>query len=394
MSKNSGEKNNNTSIFSEAKFKLRIEDHAFLTFVHFRDYKPDEVTMFGITKADDPLYVTEFALVKQKVNPASSDCDPEGMDDHICKYLSKGVLPLNSERIWFHSHPMTGENSANPSIKDMSTWNDNDNKHKNFMVMGILSKSGHMTCKLRIKGNASSIVAGLNSELSYEQDIPVEIIETDLYKKAVLNKIISLGGEELIKNIGEDKALKTFKDTFSIKDLFPEYISELESDYARLVSKDTPVYTHHVGISHYNYINTNLNLHEKKTVTAQTIPEVFVHVGTDISDVDSFLLRPYLNLMSSSYEACGDDHIRKTYGSYIDEWRPSANDYVSSILGAIQSDILRFGDTNKGKLKMDGAHIPLHDKKCAVSRSLELYPVFISKIQEVCKNTPVTQSQI
>lgn len=366
--------------------KLRIDDHAFLTFEYFRDYRPDEVTMFGITKKDDPLYVTEFALVQQKVNAASSDCTPDGMADHICKYLESGILPLNSERIWFHSHPMTGENSANPSAKDMSTWNDPDNKHKNFMVMGILSKSGHITCKLRVRGNLSSVVAGMNSDFCYESDIPIEIIPTDIYKNALLGKIASLGGEQLISNLGSEKTLSTFAKTFTIKDLFPENIQRLEAEYARLVTKDTSIY--HVNnvnrgyLGHYGISIPNQN--EKKTVNAETIPEIFVHVGIDIGTIDEFIAKPYLSMTSHEYLACGENDVRSAYGSYVDEWKPSDSDYVSTILGAISADMLRVGENGKCKLKFSSNISTIDEKKTAVRRSLELYPVFSRKLAEVC----------
>lgn len=374
-----------------AGLKLRIEDHAFLTFQHFRDYRPDEVTMFGITKLDDPLYVTEFALVKQKVNAASSDCDPEGMVDHICLYMEKGIPPLNCERVWFHSHPMTGENSANPSAKDMSTWNDPDNKHKNFMIMGILSKSGHITCKLRVRGNLSSIVAGMNSDFCYELDIPIEIVKTDTYTNALVQKITALGGQALIESLGKDKILEAFSKSFSIKDLFPENIARLESDYSRLVTKDSPVHggVYNVGGSHYGVFVPQV---EKKTVTAATIPEVFAHVGIDISDIDQFLSRPYLNITSSEYVPCGDNEVRKAYGSYVDEWKPSDDDYVSTILGAVNADMIRFGEDGKCKLKFASNSTALQEKKIAVRRSLELYPVFSNKLAKLCQ--PTTSSSI
>lgn len=374
-----------------AGLKLRIEDHAFLTFQYFRDYRPDEVTMFGITKLDDPLYVTEFALVKQKVNAASSDCDPEGMVDHICLYMAKGIPPLNCERVWFHSHPMMGENSANPSAKDMSTWNDPDNKHKNFMIMGILSKSGHITCKLRVRGNLSSIVAGMNSDFCYELDIPIEIVKTDTYTNALVQKITALGGQALIESLGKDKILEAFSKSFSIKDLFPENIARLESDYSRLVTKDSPVHggVYNVGGSHYGVFVPQV---EKKTVTAATIPEVFAHVGIDISDIDQFLSRPYLSIASSEYVPCGDNEIRKAYGSYVDEWKPSDDDYVSTILGAVNADMVRFGEDGKCKLKFASNSTTLQEKKIAVRRSLELYPVFSSKLAKLCQ--PTTSSSI
>lgn len=373
---------------SPTPFKLRIEDHAFAVLSYLRDYKPDEVTMFGITKLDDPLYVTEFALVKQKVNYASSDCDPEGMVDHICKYINKGIPPLNSERIWFHTHPMTGDSSANPSTKDMNTWNDPDNKHKNFMVMGILSKSGQITCKLRIRGDFSSIVTGLNSPLVHEVDIPIEIVKTDYYKQALVDKLTQLGASALIEAVGREEIVGIFSSKFTVKDLFPEQITALEKEYSELVSKDVPVIAHHnvnhIGIGFNHYYSQGSQVHqEKKTPSASTIPEMMVITGEDVGDLDSMLSKQYLASTAAWFVPAGEDQVRKCYGQYVDEWKPSETDYVSAILGAIAGDMIKFDENGKGQLK-PLSNITLIDKRRAVTRSMDLYPTMLRKLNEVC----------
>ena len=50
---------------SEKKLALRFCPTAWAKLLYFRDKTDNEVGGFGITKADDLLYVTDFVTVKQ-----------------------------------------------------------------------------------------------------------------------------------------------------------------------------------------------------------------------------------------------------------------------------------------------------------------------------------------
>lgn len=222
------------------QLELKINSDAFDMFLYMRDYKPDEVTMFGLTYPEDPLHVYEFVLVKQKVNSVSSDCDEDYMADFVADNVSKGIMPINCERVWCHTHPMTGANSANPSGKDMATWNDKDNALKNFMIMMILSRSGEMTCKLRIRSNLSNEVTGLDFPFEIEKDIPVKIVPSEAKEELIKATLITKFGEQAVTTLG-DKAVSVLGPYLNIKDLYPERITALEKQYEELVSKDTPI---------------------------------------------------------------------------------------------------------------------------------------------------------
>jgi hypothetical protein len=204
---------------------LKIDGAAFDKFLYMRDYKPYEVAMFGITHADNPLHVYDFELVKQKVNSASADCDPQYMADFLVNNIAKGIMPINCERVWCHTHPMTGDNSANPSHKDMSTWNDADNSHKNFLIMMILSKSGQITCKLRIRSNWNKEVAGLDLPFEFEKDIKVEIIKGETYMAKIKQAIVANYGQQAVDKLGDD-AVKVFAPYLKLIDIYPEFTEQ------------------------------------------------------------------------------------------------------------------------------------------------------------------------
>lgn len=225
---------------SKKQLELKINSDAFDMFLYMRDYKPDEVTMFGLTYPQDPLHVYEFVLVKQKVNSVSSDCDENYMADFVASNVDKGIMPINCERVWCHTHPMTGANSANPSGKDMATWNDKDNALKNFMIMMILSRSGEITCKLRIRSNLVNEVPGLDYPFEIEKDIPVKIIPSSTKDDLVKATLITKFGEQAVTALG-DKAMSALGPYVSIKDIYPDKIKDLEEQYEKLVSKDAPI---------------------------------------------------------------------------------------------------------------------------------------------------------
>lgn len=237
---------------------LRIDAKAFDKFTYMRDYRPCEVAMFGITHKNDPLHVYDFELVKQVVNSVSADCDKDYMADFVVANLAKGISPINCERIWCHTHPMTGDSSANPSHKDMSTWNDPDNSYKNFLVMMILSKTGQITCKLRIRSNWNKEVAGLNIPFEFEKDIKVEIVKDQAYADNIKNAIIRIFGEQAVNHLGAD-AFKVFSPYIKLIDVYPEF-ADLHKQYEELVSQEQFSNTNKIGF-------TNQGTHQGNTST-------------------------------------------------------------------------------------------------------------------------------
>ena len=159
--------------------ELLIDDVAFEFYKYARDYRNDEIALFGVTKPENPLHVTRFVVTKQKVNSVAADMDEDYLALYEGQMAMQKIMPINASRVWAHTHPMTGPSSAGPSGKDMATWNDEKNKFKNFFVMLILSRSGEITCRVRVRGSLSSIVTGLDNQITIEREIPVKVVPTD-----------------------------------------------------------------------------------------------------------------------------------------------------------------------------------------------------------------------
>jgi proteasome lid subunit RPN8/RPN11 len=122
---------------------LQLTEHAWNKW-RWMTRKPTEVGGFGISKADNYALITDIALVPQIANTASIDFDDAGLVTYVQAQAEAGLSPLQSFRVWFHTHP---SNSAEPSATDWETCN------KSFAafpwsIMAIMGKSGNTTAHL------------------------------------------------------------------------------------------------------------------------------------------------------------------------------------------------------------------------------------------------------
>jgi len=84
-----------------------------------RDVTDNEVGGFGITEAEDLLFVTDFVLVKQKVTAISVSFEDESVADFFEDQVEAGRQPEQFARLWLHTHP---GDSPEPSGTDESTF--------------------------------------------------------------------------------------------------------------------------------------------------------------------------------------------------------------------------------------------------------------------------------
>lgn len=99
---------------------LHFSPYAWAKLLHFRDKASNEVSGFGITKKDNPLYVEDFLTVEQEVTSATVAFDDEAIGEFYEKMAEKDYNPSQFGRIWIHTHPGF---SASPSSTDTETFN-------------------------------------------------------------------------------------------------------------------------------------------------------------------------------------------------------------------------------------------------------------------------------
>lgn len=363
-------------------FVVKIDDMAFDKLIFMRDHKPFEVTMFGISKADNLLHIEDFRLVKQEVESASSDCDPEGMAEYVCKMLALGVGPLRSERFWAHTHPMKGEGSANPSGKDMATWNDEDNSLKQFMVMFILSASGHMTCKVRWRGDTNLNTPGLNMSLVKEFDPKIEIVKTEDKKTKVSEAIKNIYGQQCIDALGEVKAIELLGNQIPILKLYPEF-EDLIKEYDLLVSKkvyhNTTTTTNNnrnIGFQHqdheYRGHHYSYQSQKKRNAEKRHIPEILLmaneHAETldDVKDMDLVYIKSSFDVEKEEIAILLKDFNKD---------RPTEPNMANVFLACISNDLISYNHKEKN-ITFSNKNGSAEKRGRALNDTSLLYPEF------------------
>jgi proteasome lid subunit RPN8/RPN11 len=98
---------------------LRFSPTAWAKLLHFRDKSDNEVGGFGVTDADDLLFVKEFVTVKQEVTCVSVEFEDEAVADFFDTQVDLGRKPEQFARIWLHTHP---GDSPEPSGTDEETF--------------------------------------------------------------------------------------------------------------------------------------------------------------------------------------------------------------------------------------------------------------------------------
>ena len=92
---------------------------AWLKLQFFLHAGSTEIGGFGISSADDLLYIEEFRTVRQSVSAVTVEFDDQAVADHFDRCVDQGIEPQRCARIWIHTHP--GE-SAQPSQTDEKTF--------------------------------------------------------------------------------------------------------------------------------------------------------------------------------------------------------------------------------------------------------------------------------
>jgi hypothetical protein len=98
---------------------LRFSPTAWAKLLYFRDESDNEIGGFGISQADDLLFVREFATVKQQVTAVSVRFDDIAVADFFDQQVDLGRKPQQFARIWCHTHP---SDCPQPSSIDEETF--------------------------------------------------------------------------------------------------------------------------------------------------------------------------------------------------------------------------------------------------------------------------------
>ena len=99
------------------KKSLRLSPTACAKLLYLRDLGDTEIGGFGITAADDLLYVENIELVRQTCDVASVAFDDDSVADFFDRQVDAGRRPEQVGRIWATPIPAPARIPARPTKK-------------------------------------------------------------------------------------------------------------------------------------------------------------------------------------------------------------------------------------------------------------------------------------
>jgi proteasome lid subunit RPN8/RPN11 len=168
---------------------LRFSPTAWAKLLFMRDLTDNEVAGFGVTDADDLLFVNEFVVIKQQVTCVSFIFDDQAVADFFEEQVDLSRKPEQFARIWLHSHP---GNSPEPSVTDEETF---ARVFGNcyWSIMCIVARNGNTFARLRFNvGPGGEVKIPVCVDYSYE----FEAADFELWK------------QQYKANVSEDNILK------------------------------------------------------------------------------------------------------------------------------------------------------------------------------------------
>jgi len=200
---------------------LRFSPTAWAKLLFMRDVTSNEVGGFGITEPDDLLFVTDFALVKQKVTSISVSFDDESVADFFEDQVAAARKPEQFARIWLHTHP---GNSPEPSMTDEATFTRVFGKC-DWSVMCVLAQDGSSYARLRFNaGPGGEITIPVYVDYScefdaanfdlWEQQYQANVVVDEIFKQvskpeSAVSQKLPCGGLFAGKNSGSISLLSS-----------------------------------------------------------------------------------------------------------------------------------------------------------------------------------------
>jgi hypothetical protein len=124
---------------------LRFSPTAWAKLLFLRDRGDSEVGGFGISAAEDLLFIEDVQLVRQVCTGISVAFDDQAVADFFDRQVDQGRRPEQFARAWVHTHP---GNLAEPSQTDEDTFARVFGR-TDWAVMFILACQGQSYARLR-----------------------------------------------------------------------------------------------------------------------------------------------------------------------------------------------------------------------------------------------------
>lgn len=173
---------------------LRFSPYAWAKLVYLRDRGETEIGGFGLSAPDDPLYVVDLLVPKQRTTVVTVKFDDASVADLVDECVDRGLRPDQCGRVWIHTHP---GRCPRPSFVDEETFRRVFGRTE-WSVMAIVARGGARYARL-----AFHVGPGGSLELPVRVDYRRPFAGTDLdgwereYVTNVVAEASALGGGDL-----------------------------------------------------------------------------------------------------------------------------------------------------------------------------------------------------
>ena len=146
---------------------LRFSPTAWAKLLFLRDFGDTEVGGFGISSADDLLFVEDWQLVRQVCSWAHVAFEDESVADYFDEQVDAGRQPEQFGRIWMHTHP---GDCPQPSHTDEETFARVFGQAE-WAIMFILARGGQAYARLQFHSGPGASLR-LPIEIDYTHPFP------------------------------------------------------------------------------------------------------------------------------------------------------------------------------------------------------------------------------
>lgn len=123
---------------------LRFSPYAWARLVYLRDRGETEIGGFGLSAPDDPLFVVDLLVPKQRTTVTTVRFDDASVADLVDDCVDRGFRPEQFGRVWIHSHP---GRCPLPSFVDEATFRRVFGRTE-WSVMAIVARGGARYARL------------------------------------------------------------------------------------------------------------------------------------------------------------------------------------------------------------------------------------------------------
>src|SRR5438046_3504523 len=127
---------------------------AWLKFQYLCHAGPTEVAGFGLSHPDDPLYLEDVLVVRQRCTMATVAFDDIAVADLFDAMADAGIPPARFARIWLHTHPGA---SVDPSGTDEETFA-RVFGGCDWAIMAILGRTGRTSARLQLSAGPGAAI--------------------------------------------------------------------------------------------------------------------------------------------------------------------------------------------------------------------------------------------